>query len=110
MLLRFEKLIIAMMLCCGCLYAIPGGYSNISITDPQVQNAANFATSEINSGSLSRIVTAESQVVAGINYKLTLEISDKNGIVRNYKVVVFVPLPSSGQPMQLTNVAEILSD
>lgn len=99
------------MLCSGTLYAgLPGGYSNISTTDPQVQNAANFATTVINNGQLKRIVTAESQVVAGINYKLTLEIVDPTGIPHNYRVTVFVPLPSSDQSMQVTDFSEIMSD
>lgn len=99
------------MLSSGSLHAgLPGGYSNISVMDSQVQNAANFATMVINNGQLKHVITAESQVVAGINYKLTLEIVDPTGILHNYRVIVFVPLPSSNQSMQVTSYEEIVND
>jgi TPP-dependent indolepyruvate ferredoxin oxidoreductase alpha subunit len=110
MLLRSSTIAIVIMLLSGALYAMPGGYSNVSVTDPQVQNVANFAATTINNGKLARIVSAESQVVAGVNYKLILEVVDQSGALHNYKVIVFVPLPSSNQAMQVTNVAEIVGD
>lgn len=60
---------------------IVGGFSPIDVDDPNVKEIADFATSAIsessNSGPLSliKIVKAESQVVAGRNYKLILELS-----------------------------------
>ena len=54
------------------------GFSSISVDDAKVKEMADFATSAVsaasNSGpaSLVQIVKAESQVVAGANYKLTL--------------------------------------
>ncbi len=106
------KLIIPLLVTFGssAVYAgMSGGYSSISVTDPQVKNVANFATRIIDNGSLKRIVSAESQVVAGINYKLMLEIIDLNGFQHNYNVTVFVPLPSSNESMQVTNASEVLA-
>ena len=57
---------------------LAGGFSSISVDDAKVKEMADFATSAVsaasNSGpaSLVQIVKAESQVVAGANYKLTL--------------------------------------
>ena len=64
---------------------IAGGFSPIDVDDPDVKEIADFATSAIsessNSGPLSliKIVKAESQVVAGRNYKLILELSNVVG-------------------------------
>lgn len=65
-----------------------GGYSPANIQDVDIREMANFATRVIssrgNSGpsTLIRIVKAEKQVVAGTNYKLTLELeSARDGVV-----------------------------
>ena len=72
-----------------------GGFMPMNVNSEQVQDIAEFATSaisvKINSGpiTLVNIVMAESQTVAGKNYKLTLELE---GIQRDRhlcKVVVF---------------------
>ena len=60
---------------------LDGGFSLIDVNDPNVKEIADFATTAIsessNSGPLSliKIVKAESQVVAGRNYKLILELN-----------------------------------
>ena len=57
-----------------------GGYSPANIQDVDIREMADFATRAIsskgNSGhsTLIRIVKAEKQVVAGMNYKLTLQL------------------------------------
>jgi hypothetical protein len=61
---------------------IGGGFSSIDVNDPAVKEIATFATSTIASKKsksgptkLIKIVKAESENVAGINYKLTLELN-----------------------------------
>mmetsp|Transcript_11309 Transcript_11309/g.16751 ORF Transcript_11309/g.16751 Transcript_11309/m.16751 type:complete len:93 (+) Transcript_11309:66-344(+) len=64
-----------------------GGYKNINIDSEEVQKAAMFALDEIKrlDGSSETkhlqfldIVKAESQVVAGINYRITFEARQGN--------------------------------
>jgi hypothetical protein len=63
----------------------PGGYSPINVNDVKVKEIASFATTAIsantNSGpvTLTKVVKAESQIVAGKNYKLTLELNGAEG-------------------------------
>merc|ERR1712226_1643140 len=53
-----------------------GGLSTVSKNDPQVKIAANFAVSEMGSDySLNRIKKAQTQVVAGTMYHLTLSVT-----------------------------------
>jgi hypothetical protein len=78
---------------------VAGGYKKVSNDAPEVMLAAKFAVSEqaqkqgttINLISIER---AESQVVAGINYRLCLKVAIKNGtqdadVIREIKAVVF---------------------
>jgi len=83
--------------------SIPGGYNPAKITDRDVQAAAAFAVSQMQQGSLVQITAAQVQVVAGKNYAIDM-ILNQNGVNYQYHVVVYVPLPSDNQPMQLTNV------
>ena len=72
-----------------------GGYKEISSDDAEVVAAANFAISEQGrkqeaSFTLVSIERAESQVVAGINYRLCLKVStDDEGEPKDVKVVVY---------------------
>ncbi|KAI9555404.1 hypothetical protein GHT06_017919 [Daphnia sinensis] len=77
---------------------IGGGFYPINVDDAGVKEMAAFAVSSIassrNSGpaQLTRIATAESQIVAGTNYKLTLELHQPSAIVDKdiiCKVVIF---------------------
>ncbi len=83
--------------------AVAGGYSTTDKNTDQVKAAAAFATQQLNKGTLVRVADAQSQVVAGINYRLKLEIAHPDGSHHYYTVVVFVPLPNTGDPMQLTS-------
>ena len=71
-----------------------GGFSPISVDDTKVKEMADFATSAVsaasNSGpvSLIQIVDAETQVVAGINYKLNL-LLNMGTISEPCEVVIF---------------------
>ncbi|KAI9555406.1 hypothetical protein GHT06_017921 [Daphnia sinensis] len=61
-----------------------GGFSPAKVDDPDVLKMADFATTAVsassNSGPLKliKIVKAETQVVAGTNYKLNLELANTN--------------------------------
>lgn len=77
---------------------IGGGFYPIDVDDDGVKEVATFAVSSIvssrNSGpaQLIRIATAESQIVAGTNYKLTLEMHQPISIIDKdiiCKVVIF---------------------
>ena len=75
----------------------PGSYQDVSIDDERVKEMATFATtalaSETNTGpvKLLNIIKAEKQVVAGVNYKMTIEIGsvDKNDEHQLCEVVIF---------------------
>ena len=87
--------------------AVPGGFSSIAVSRNDVIAAANFAVAEINQGKLNKIISAQSQVVAGVNYDLELELKAADGTMHRYQARVFVALPANGGKMQLTNFKEI---
>lgn len=73
-----------------------GGFSEANVGDDKVNEMAAFATTALSSSqnagqlTLSKIVKAETQVVAGFNYKMTLNLltnSDSKPLVCD--VVVF---------------------
>lgn len=78
---------------------VAGGYSTASVTDPNVVTAANVAvkgaqyrlSSDSNGApqklKLLAILSAEQQVVAGVNYRLKLQVSH-NGRVRQAETIV----------------------
>eukprot|EP00771_Trimastix_marina_P001377 gnl/Trimastix_PCT/2445.p3 GENE.gnl/Trimastix_PCT/2445~~gnl/Trimastix_PCT/2445.p3 ORF type:complete len:123 (-),score=19.98 gnl/Trimastix_PCT/2445:467-808(-) len=79
---------------------MPGGKIPASQTAKDVQNAADFAlmlinskSNSINPHSLVRVKKAETQVVAGTNYHLSLDI-EVNGNVQTHNVVVYEDLHS----------------
>ena len=73
------------MLAPGCAQAkppVPGGFSEVK-PDEETQVAANFAVGEISKKlnqplALKGIVSAERQVVAGLNYRLELDLTKNN--------------------------------
>jgi hypothetical protein len=72
---------------------IAGGYSEKPVTDSVVVSAANFAVTEVSRLevrpiSLIAITRAESQVVAGMNYRLRLSVRD-SGEIREINAVVY---------------------
>ncbi|RRT59205.1 hypothetical protein B296_00014443 [Ensete ventricosum] len=73
-----------------------GGWTPIkNISDPDVGEIAEFAVAEHNHEAatnltLCKVVKGETQVVAGINYKLVLEAKDGGvGVVSEYEAVVW---------------------
>lgn len=87
--------------------AAVGGYTTAQTDSQEVKNAADFAATQINKGKLVKIISAKSQVVAGMNYVLVLELENADGKHVQYGARVFVPLPASNQPMQLVKFNEI---
>eukprot|EP00276_Gloeochaete_wittrockiana_P009889 CAMPEP_0184656286 /NCGR_PEP_ID=MMETSP0308-20130426/16229_1 /TAXON_ID=38269 /ORGANISM="Gloeochaete witrockiana, Strain SAG 46.84" /LENGTH=93 /DNA_ID=CAMNT_0027093335 /DNA_START=97 /DNA_END=378 /DNA_ORIENTATION=- len=72
---------------------LPGAPVAINTVDNDVKEAADFAIGEINKMSnsltpsfISNIVSAQKQVVAGLNFLLTLELGPKSQM---YDVVVY---------------------
>jgi Aspartic acid proteinase inhibitor len=67
-----------------------GGYTSIDPADLDVRAAAEYAVSEQTSRSgaavvLRRLARAERQVVAGLNYRLCLEVPLRTGVKRNVR-------------------------
>ena len=70
--------------------AITGGYTSVSVKDAGVQAAARFAAGKLGNkkAKLTAVHNAESQVVAGKNYRIKLSLSNR----KQYEVVVFQDL------------------
>jgi len=73
----------------------PGGYSPVDTTREDVMKVANYAVEVLNSASnsleslaLEKILKAETQVVAGTNFRLMLAL-DRTGKHEFREVVVF---------------------
>lgn len=75
-----------------------GGYASARVDDPQVKAAAEFAVREQAKTSgqplkLVRIRSAEQQVVAGMNYRLSLDVRDSRN--RRVRAVVYRDLKNN---------------
>lgn len=74
--------------------ALPGGWQPIKdVNDPHVQEIAKFSVSEHNKLAntrlaFSKVVKGETQVVAGINYRLVVKAKD-GGTMATYEAVVW---------------------
>jgi hypothetical protein len=73
---------------------VAGGFSAISVDDEDVKKIAEFAVASINEREnsklkLVKITKAASQVVAGQNYKLNLELLQLDGKKRTCEAVIF---------------------
>ncbi|WP_020394987.1 DUF333 domain-containing protein [Thiolinea disciformis] len=81
----------------------PGSFNNISTSDPEVRKVANFAAQQISRGkaTVKRVIQAKSQVVAGKNYRLLIDLSNGG----RYAVTVFKPL--GNRPLQLSSVNQL---
>lgn len=91
---------------------VAGGYKPIAnaSNDAEVQEAATFAVNAIDpSLRLVNITSAATQVVAGLNYKLTLTAAPANGTTGGggtYDVVVYRPLGADAK-LQLTSSKKV---
>ena len=87
---------------------ISGGFSKIRVDDADVKKMAEFAVASLNQKEnskmkLVKITEATTQVVAGTNYKLKLQLLQLDGDVRTCEVVVF------DQPWTNTRKLSIIS-
>lgn len=64
-----------------------GGLASADVNSPEVQAAAQFAAQALG-GLLAKVTKAEQQVVAGMNYKMSLELQDGS----KHNVVVYKDL------------------
>ncbi len=85
-----------------------GGYARASVRNKEVVAAAAFAIKaqekaggKTTKPELVKILRAESQVVAGTNYRLTLKVK-LSGKERTAEAIVYRPL-KKGEPDQLTS-------
>lgn len=83
-----KKRVVVVAVVCMILSAIsmpslakPGGWENAKVDDPDVVAAAKFAVKKTQAKhkklKMDRIVAAAQQVVAGINYWVDLELTDR---------------------------------
>lgn len=87
----------------------PGGYAGASVTNKEVVAAAAFAIqAQAKAGGetarleLVEILAAERQVVAGMNYRLTLKVK-RHGQERTAEAIVWWQAWRKPEPYQLTS-------
>jgi hypothetical protein len=92
----------AVWLLVGCFGSqpMPGGYAKTSTQDPAIVSAAEFAVKAARQEmpgiltatlKLDRVLAAQQQVVAGLNYRLKLRVLTNSG-AREVEAVVFEPI------------------
>merc|ERR1719397_2156392 len=69
------------------------------VAEIQVSDLMNMNGFAVEDGCKAVVVSAQSQVVAGMNYKASIEICGQTAIIE-----FFVPLPVNGQAQSPTNV------
>lgn len=74
---------------------IAGGYADASVASPEVSAAAQYAVKAHSESThkahrLKRIVSAEQQVVAGMNYKLCLLVGEGRGLRHSHYISAVV--------------------
>ena len=69
---------------------LAGGYSSVATNDPNVKSAADFAAKSLTNGQagVKNISSAEQQVVAGMNYRMNIELTNGS----KYNVTVYKDL------------------
>ncbi|KAK1335573.1 hypothetical protein QTO34_003363 [Cnephaeus nilssonii] len=125
------SLALGLALLAFCLLALPrdararpgerlvGGLTDLKPNDPQVQKAAQAAVASYNMGSNSlyyfrdtRILRAQSQLVAGVKYYLTVEMGStacrKSGVTGDRMDLTTCPLSAGAQEEKLRCDFEIL--
>ncbi|GAU38154.1 hypothetical protein TSUD_263780 [Trifolium subterraneum] len=84
--MKFQSLVLFLLVLLVSMaknQALPGGYTPIkNINDPYVIEIAQFAVTEYNKRGhklhFNKVISGESQVVAGINYRLKLSAYDSS--------------------------------
>lgn len=75
-----------------------GGYGKISVKSAEARKAAATAIAQHarshpkDKVSLVKILKAEQQVVAGMNYRVCLSVMDRHGLRRTVTAVVYYPI------------------
>ena len=92
-------------------FPLAGGYVPASLNDPNVREAFKFANtillSSNNNISRIKLVAAETQIVAGINVRLSLQICT-GSTIKSCQAVVSIPLPSDpNNTLQLRSLISI---
>lgn len=83
---------------------ICGGHSQAKQPDQEIIGLANSLKSQIESQAGFnfadfQVLSYTTQVVAGINYRLTIQAGDKT-----LEVVIYKPLPHTNEPASVTSV------
>ncbi|MBN2703492.1 MAG: hypothetical protein JXR23_04700 [Pontiellaceae bacterium] len=87
---------------------LPGGFSQAAVNDESVVSAAEFAVAEQGKTQpntqlkLEKIISAQQQVVAGMNYNLTLSVSI-DGKTKEAEAVVWWQAWRNPNPYMLTS-------
>lgn len=82
--------------------ALCGGFSSAEVDNEDVKAVSEFAVKELAKGPLVKVVEAAKQVVAGMNYRISIHVKHEDDTVHSYVVTVFKPLPHTGEPMKLS--------
>lgn len=83
----------------ACAQPIAGGFSPVALTDPNALVAAKFAVAKQDAKlTFQAIEKAEQQVVAGLNYRMTLRVLD-SGKARQAEATVWHKLGNAGQEL-----------
>uniref|UniRef100_A0A0E0KAD2 Cysteine proteinase inhibitor n=1 Tax=Oryza punctata TaxID=4537 RepID=A0A0E0KAD2_ORYPU len=93
--------IFAVFAAAGATATTVGSWEPVDISDPHVQELGRWAVAEADRGTASggltfdRVTVGEKQVVAGVNYRLTLEASSSGAKYGRYEAVVHEQDPRS---------------
>jgi Cystatin domain len=82
---------------------VAGGYRNVAVTDPAVRGAAQFGVAQLRRARarLAGIDAAQQQVVAGMNYRIDVTLTDRS----RWRLSIYRPLRG---PMQARRAERIL--
>jgi hypothetical protein len=77
-----------------------GGYRDIAVTDPGVQAAARFGVAQLHRprARLASVDAAQQQVVAGMNYRIDVTLTDRS----RWRLSIYRPLrgPMQARPAE----------
>lgn len=108
LLLPLSFLLISLCLASASASTFVGGWTPIkNLTDPHLKELGGFAVAEHDKRGNDRlefvkVVAGDQQVVAGMNYRLVLQVKDGKGKVVKYQAVVWERAGNSGT-RQLTS-------
>ncbi len=112
--LIFPALLMAASIACAQTPTEPappvvGGYQTAPVDDPDIKSAADFAVSAASKPyTLTEIVAARRQVVAGVNYSLCLRVKTKKvGLFTHGRFVAARVFRDLNQTYQLTSWQDV---